>query len=155
MRLPDFLKGHLTQKDLLAVKQTIAKAEKRTAGEIRVRVVNHCNPKFKNNPYKQAVHDFHHEGLHKTRDKTGVLILLVMGERKMVILGDSGINARVSKTYWQGLVNHMVGHFKRGNFRNGLTAIVKMVGKKLANHFPRKSDDRNELKDDVVVGGGR
>ena len=43
-------------------------------------------------------------------------------------------------------------HFKRSEFTDALVEAIQTAGKLLAQHFPRKNDDRNELSDEVLEG---
>ncbi len=43
----------------------------------------------------------------------------------------------------------MTVHFKRGDFTAGLIHGIDRAGSLLAEHFPRTSDDRNELPDEI------
>ncbi len=137
------------------IKATIVKAEKRTSGEIRVRVTLDCDQDLTGKVHEQAVRDFEKAGMHKTRDKTGVLILVVLNERTFTILGDSGIYSKLPQGYWDNMAKAMSLYFKGGNFHVGVCAVVESVGKQLAKHFPRRDDDVDELPDDVIVEGAR
>ena len=47
----------------------------------------------------------------------------------------------------------MTGHFKRGEFTDGLLHGINRAGELLAAHFPHEPDDRNELPDAVLEDG--
>jgi uncharacterized membrane protein len=44
----------------------------------------------------------------------------------------------------------MSAHFRRGEFNAGLIDGLDRAGKILAQHFPHRPDDRNELPDRVI-----
>ena len=44
----------------------------------------------------------------------------------------------------------MEGHFRRGDFTEGLVHGIRKVGDVLALHFPRQEGDANELPDEVT-----
>src|ERR1044072_5295337 len=43
-----------------------------------------------------------------TRERTGILVFLALLERRVVVLGDAGINARVQPEEWQAIVDEIV-----------------------------------------------
>jgi uncharacterized membrane protein len=145
-------KKYLSNDDLTSLATTIAEAEKNTSGEIRV-VVRH---RRRRNERKLSLHDlvlkeFYRLGMEKTRDRTGVLIMLLMSEHQFEIVADEGINAQVAEGTWDTLAARMSAHFREGKFRDGVAHAVRTVGEELAKHFPRKPDDTNELPDDIIV----
>jgi putative membrane protein len=93
---------------------------------------------------------FAEHGLHATREHTGVLVLVSELERRVVVLGDSGVDAHVRAEGWRDIVDELVRHLKTGRPADGLVAAVERVGAVLAAHFPRRPDDRNELPDQVI-----
>ncbi len=135
------------------IKEVITEVERRTSGEIRVKIVIDCDPDLKGKVHEQAVRDFEKAGMHNTRDKIGVLILVVLNERTFTILGDSGIYSKLLQGYWDNMARVMSIYFKNGNFYVGICAVVESVGRQLAKHFPKQMDDVNELPDDVIVRG--
>jgi len=140
---------------LEAIKDIIAKAEKQTSGEIRVQIIMDCDQDLRGKVHEQAVRDFEKAGMHNTRDKTGILVIVVLNERKFAIIGDSGIYSKLPQGYWDNMAKAMSFYFKDGNFHVGICAVVESIGKQLAKYFPRRGDDVDELPDDVVVGSGR
>ncbi len=136
------------------IKAVISKVEKQTSGEIRVEIVMHCDHDLRGKVYEQAVRDFEKEGMQNTRDKTGVLILVVLSEKLFVIIGDSGIYSKLSRRYWDNMARSMSLYFMDDNFYIGVCAVVESIGKQLAKYFPKKGDDTNELSDDIIVRSG-
>ncbi|MGZ3695590.1 MAG: TPM domain-containing protein [Bdellovibrionota bacterium] len=94
---------------------------------------------------------FVREGLFNTRDRTGILIFLSLRERKVVILADKGINEKVNPTYWDEAVKKIVKGIRDGASGEALARVILEMGDKLSEHFPRKSDDKNELSDNVRI----
>jgi uncharacterized membrane protein len=90
--------------------------------------------------------------MHKTKLRNGVLFYLAVKDRKFAILGDAGINAKVPEGFWDNIKDTMLNHFKNGEFARGLSEGIKMTGEQLKKHFPWKSDDVNELSDEISFG---
>ena len=102
---------------------------------------------------RAAFTHFFTEGLHTTREATGVLIFLSVLERRVWILGDRGINARIQPNSWQEFVDRLTAGI-RDNLRcDALCRVIGEIGEVLADRFPPRSDDRNELEELVIVTG--
>lgn len=134
--------------DLSAV---ITEAEKKTSGEIRV-VIRHRRhlKERKLSLHDLALSEFYRLGMEKTRDKTGVLIFLLISERKFHIVADEGIHTKVTEGTWDRIAENMTHHFKSGKFFDGIVKAINSVAGELSKHFPRKSDDTDELPNEVV-----
>ena len=145
--------GFFSQSDLERIKTAVQEAEKRTSGEIRVKVIQQCDEDLKGNLEQQALRDFEREGLHNTKDKTGVLVLVVLRERRFRIIGDSGIYEKLPQSYWNELARRLSILFAAGDFASGICRVVSDIGKELASFFPRQKDDVDELPDYVIIGG--
>lgn len=148
-------KDYFTEDARRTIAEAIQAAERNTSGEIRVMVFSRCEADLEGSVYDQAVREFERQGMTKTRDRTGVLILLVWEERKFAIVGDTGIHAKLGDDYWTVRAVELKSYFAAGDYVRGLTAVVENVGRELAKHFPRKADDRDELPDAPIVEDNR
>jgi putative membrane protein len=92
-------------------------------------------------------------GLSQTRDRTGVLILVSLFERRVQILADEGIHSRVPDGFWDAEVKQIVQAIHDGRFIQGFSSVIQQIGEKLSENFPRKADDRNELSNKPRVEG--
>jgi uncharacterized membrane protein len=144
---PRWVRQFLSEADLDAVAQAVAAAERTTSAEIRVHLDHRCPGEA----LPQAVAVFERLGMHATEERSGVLIYVAVGDRKLAVIGDRGINERVGDAYWQQVVAAMLGHLRASRPRDGLVQAVRDVGAALRSHFPRRGDDRNELADDVSI----
>ena len=146
-----FPKKYFSKEDLNAVSNAIADVEKRTSGEIRVVARHQRYRKEKNlSLHDLALQEFYHLGMEKTRDRIGVLILILFAERQFQIVADEGIHTKVEEGTWETLAARMSSHFKAGEYRDGIIYVVQEVGSLLARHFPRRAGDTNELPNDVI-----
>jgi putative membrane protein len=100
----------------------------------------------------RAVQAFYEKGLYRTRDETGILLFISIFERKVWILGDRGINARIPAESWQQLVQLLTTGIREDRACEALCNVIAHCGEELARHFPREGDDRNELQDELIVG---
>jgi uncharacterized membrane protein len=144
---PRWVRQFLSEADLDAVAQAVAAAERTTSAEIRVHLDHRCPGEA----MPQAIAVFERLGMHATTERSGVLIYVAVGDRKLAVIGDRGIHERVGAGYWRQVVDAMLGHLRASRPRDGLVQAVTNVGAALQSHFPRRGDDRNELADDVSI----
>lgn len=138
--------------DFLDISSKIQEMEKITSGEIRV-AIKEDTPLFERRKdiADLAAKEFYKLGMANTRDKTGILIYILLSKRKFHILADSGINEKVDQSTWDNISNEMASEFKNGNYLNGVLLTIDKVGSILSKFFPIKEDDTNELSNKVVV----
>jgi putative membrane protein len=98
---------------------------------------------------RRAHEEFLARELFATRDRTGVLLLLSELERKLVILGDRGIHARVQSAGWQQHVDRVAAAIRAGRAADGVCEVIAALGTTLAAALPPRPDDENELPDAV------
>ncbi len=136
---------YLSKIDHPRVVAAIGEAEKKTSGEIRVVVSRRKIVE----PVAEAQKQFSRLGMIATSHRNGVLILLAPRSRTFAIIGDTAIHEKCGDAFWHELTTAMTVHFKRGDFTAGLIHGIDRAGSLLAEHFPRTSDDRNELPDEI------
>ncbi|WP_447973629.1 TPM domain-containing protein [Nitrospira sp. Kam-Ns4a] len=96
---------------------------------------------------------FYEHGLQRTREATGILILVSLLERRVQILADRAINERVAPGTWDGLVGDLVRGIKEGRPAEALCRAIAACGDLLAAHFPaRTGENPNELPDELIQG---
>ncbi len=138
--------------ELLRITNKIREYEKLTAGEIcvSIREKKHFMQRRKT-VEELAKHEFVRLGIARTRDKTGILIYILLEERQFYILADAGINEKVTPDRWHKIKDVMQEFFVKGMFAKGILYGVEEVGKTLTLHFPVKPDDTNEIPDRVIL----
>jgi len=100
---------------------------------------------------EQALLEFHLLELHRTTERTGVLLFVSLFERRVIVLGDAGIHARVGDTQWQSTRDVVLAGVRRGSLSDGLVEGVRACGAVLEQHFPAPGGGRNEVPDRLVV----
>jgi putative membrane protein len=100
--------------------------------------------------HRAAMQQFLARGLQRTRDRTGVLIFVSLAERHVEVVADEGIYTKVAPTTWDEAVAVLVDAARRGRIVEGFVTAVGLCGAVLAEHFPPRQDDFNELPDRVV-----
>jgi putative membrane protein len=99
----------------------------------------------------RALRAFYEKGLYRTREETGILIFISTLERKVWILGDRGINARIPPGSWQSLAGELATGIRSGRAADALCRVIAGCGSELARHFPHRDDDQNELSDEILT----
>jgi len=91
------------------------------------------------------------QGTWNTEENNGVLIYLLLADRRVEIVADRGIEARVQAGDWEAICRMMEGHFRAGRYEEGALEGVRAVAGLLARHFPARSSGRNELPDRPIL----
>ncbi len=135
----------LRHKPILAA---IAEAERLTSGELRV-FISH---KKCGDALAAAQAQFDKLNMHATKDRNGILFFIAPRSRTFAIIGDEGIHAKCGPAFWQELAGLLSQAFKAGRLTEGLVATLQRAGQLLAEHFPRRDDDRDELPNHIARG---
>jgi uncharacterized membrane protein len=103
---------------------------------------------------QRAVTVFGKLGVWDTQLNNGVLIYLLLAERKIELVADRGVNSVVAQREWQKLLKSMSTEFAANRFEEGLTLALDEVSSRLAKHFPLspEAERQNELPDAPTLG---
>ena len=134
-----------TREQQSLIRNVIKEAEESTSGEIRV----HIETGIEGEVLDRAAWIFKKIGMHKTKDRNGVLFYLALNNRKFAIIGDAGINAKVPDDFWDEVKLKIEMNFSTEKFTEGLSEGIRIAGLKLKEYFPREKGDINELPDDI------
>jgi len=147
MRHPRWVRKFLSDVDLDVIQSAVIDAESRTAAEIRVHLDHRCS----GDPMARAVAVFERLGMHRTAGRHAVLVYVAISDHKLAVIGDRGIHERVGQPYWDRLVAAITAHFRDERPRDGFVHALAELGGVLAQHFPRRPDDVNELGDELTI----
>jgi putative membrane protein len=86
----------------------------------------------------------------RTIGRTGILIYLSMAERRAEIVGDEAITAVTTPETWGEAMAALLKDVKDGRPGDGIVAAVGLIGDVLATHFPKTSEDSNEIPDKLI-----
>jgi uncharacterized membrane protein len=137
--------------DFDAIAGAIARAEAQTSGQIKVHLERRVHGRTRD-PLARAKEIFAHLALHRAAERHAVLIYLALEDRKLAIIGDVGIHARVGDEYWNAIRDRMVAGLRANAPRDAIVGAVEEVGRVLREHFPRRPEDTNDTDDEVSVG---
>ena len=97
-----------------------------------------------------AREQFFERGLHLTRGRMGVLIFVSVAEHYVEIIADEGIDALVPPGTWDKAVADFIERVRAGRIAEGFLDMIEVIGARLAEHFPRAPDDRDELPNRLI-----
>lgn len=101
---------------------------------------------------RQAAREhFFTQGLHRTVNRSGVLLFVAIAERYAEILTDDGVAQKIAESEWRRIVENLVAAAAAGKIADGLIAAVGQSARILAGHAPPRANERNELPDKVIV----
>lgn len=86
----------------------------------------------------------------KTIGRTGVLLYLSLKEHRADIVADQAIAAKVAPEVWGDAMAGLIDHVRAGRPGEGMAEAVRQMGILLAQHFPRGSENPNELPDRLI-----
>ena len=140
---------------LAAIGRAVAEQERRHRGELRV-VIEGGLPLqalvTQRSARQRAQQLFARLGVGGTKDGAGVLIYLLLADRRVEILADRGIDGRVGSTAWETICGAMQREFAAGRYEQGVRSGLSSVSDLLAQHFPADpSGNPNELPDAPVT----
>lgn len=131
--------------DDVRIVAAIAEAEAHTSGEIRIVLSRQSVA----DPVAAAEEQFERLEMMNTADRNGVLIFVALSSHTFAVIGDQGVHEKCGQDFWRTLTDAMSAHFKQGKFTDGLVLGISRAGALLAEHFPRRPDDPNELPDHI------
>jgi putative membrane protein len=92
------------------------------------------------------------EEVFKTRDRTGILLFVSLLERRVHVLGDSGINSRVRQEEWDEVVKIVVSGMKTGRPAEALIEAIGKCGALLEKRGVEiRPDDTDELDNTIRI----
>ena len=99
----------------------------------------------------RAERAFAQHGLARTRERTGLLLMVSLLERQVYVLADHSLHGRISDEQWQKVVAVVVERMKVGDLADGLCRGIEASGILLASACPpRAGDNPNELSNAVI-----
>ncbi len=102
-------------------------------------------------PRARAIELFSQMRVWDTRRNSGVLIYLQLVDRRVEIVADRGIDAKVGQEFWSGVCRRMEAAFRDRRFGAGILAAFAEITEVLGEHFPVAGDNPNELPDAPLV----
>lgn len=148
----NFIHKILSEAELEKISEEISKQEQRTSGELKVSIKKGRNFFERKKDIRElAIREFHRLGMTNTRDRSGILFFLILNDREFYILPDVGISEKLPQSFWDELAKEAQNSFREKNFFEGILKVIKKCGDVLADKFPRKPDDVDELSNTIEI----
>ncbi|MEI8234085.1 MAG: TPM domain-containing protein [Verrucomicrobiota bacterium] len=138
-------KAFLNRLDDQRIVAAIGESERHTSGQIRVFI----SSKEVEDAFERAKARFLALGMEKTRDRNAVLIYFAPRSHKFAVVGDTAVHERCGDAFWRQLTGAMREALKDQQFTEAVILAVEQCGALLAEHFPPRPDEPNELPDEI------
>ncbi len=153
-------RSKLSSEETVKINEMIAEAEKTTAGEIKLLVVQKSTWMGLSSlkmriaaARKRAKREFIELGLQHARKGTGILIMISLKERVVVVESGKALEGRLSQNIWERLRDMIINGISSGKRMEGICSAIREAGRILTEHFPAGPDDTNEISNRIVFKG--
>ena len=86
-----------------------------------------------------------------TAENNGVLVYVLLADRKVEIVADRGIHGEVGDERWRAICREIELRYRKGDFLNGSVIGVEKISAELAHSFPARDGGKNEQPDAPVI----
>lgn len=100
---------------------------------------------------RAALQQFLAHGVHVTEARTGVLIFAAMEDHRVEVIADEAIHSCVAPEVWAEAALALTRSLKQERPVEGFEQAVALCGQVLAERFPPRPADVNEVPDRLVV----
>jgi uncharacterized membrane protein len=139
---------------LARIEAAIGAGERHHAGQVRF-VVEAALPLSlvlsRQTPRERALDVFSRLRIWDTEGNSGVLVYLLLADRRVEIIADRGIHRKVGDAEWGSICRTMETAFRERRFADGAVAGIAAVSALLAQHFPSAGAATNELPDQPIL----
>lgn len=141
---------------LQRIEAAIQASERRHSGEIRFAVESALDLRAllgNESTRERAIEAFSELRIWDTGQNNGVLIYLLLADRRVEIVADRGLNPHIDQEQWRDICQAMEQKFSREEYEQGVLLGISEIEKRLIPLFPPRHDDHNELPDKPVILG--
>ncbi len=93
---------------------------------------------------------FYEQGVHMTREHSGVLFFVSLAEHYVEIVADKGIHEKLGEAHWQGIIQTFVTDVQAGRVVDGFVAAIGACGAAMTKHYPPEPGNPEELSDGLI-----
>ena len=86
-----------------------------------------------------------------TEENNGVLIYLLLADRRVEIVADRGVHEQAGAESWSAICRAMELRFRDRDFKGGLLGGLQAISVILARHYPARGSNPDELPNAPVV----
>jgi uncharacterized membrane protein len=143
-----------SRRGLKRIEEAIKVSESKHDGELRFAVEAGLDllPLLRGTtPRHRAQEEFSRLRVWDTEHNSGVLIYVQLVDRRIEIVADRGIDAKVGQAKWDAICRRMEHAFRLGRFEEGVLEGIEEITALLMRHFPPGETNPDELPDQPVV----
>ena len=100
---------------------------------------------------KRAIDVFSLLRVWDTEENNGVLIYVLLADRKVEIVADRGIHRHVGDERWRAICKEIELRYRKDEFLNGSVIGIEKISAELAFYFPAHGEHANEQSDKPIV----
>ena len=86
-----------------------------------------------------------------SEENNGVLLYVLVADRKVEIVADRGIHRQVGNERWRAICKEIELRYRKGDFLNGSVIGIEKISAELAHGFPATGGEKNEQADKPVL----
>lgn len=86
-----------------------------------------------------------------TDENNGVLIYVLLADRKVEVVADRGIHRHVGNERWSAICREIELHYRKNDFASGSIAGIAKISAELEHYFPANGVQKNEQSDRPIV----
>ncbi|HNB82292.1 MAG TPA: TPM domain-containing protein [Chitinophagaceae bacterium] len=139
----------LSPDDIQQITECIREQEKRSSGEIRLFIEEHCSWIEAGDRARVL---FQQLKMTETSQHNALLIYIASADKQFAILGDTAIFQLAPADFWNQQSQALAGTFREGRFKYGICQCIEQCGNLLATYFPPRENQKNELPDEIIFG---
>lgn len=139
---------------LSAIEEAVGNSEKLHRAEIRVAIETALDARalLRVRTARERAHEVFAElEVWNTRERNGVLIYVLLAERDVEIVADSGFDGRIADGDWQHVCTVIEREFAAGRWRDGVLRGIEAATVLLVREFPATEPNPNEQRDRPAV----
>jgi uncharacterized membrane protein len=144
----------LTKHSMSRIADAIRDSEKLHMGELRFVVEAGLDwPELMAgiSSHERALEVFSHLRIWDTEHNSGVLVYLLLADRKVEIVADRGIYTRVGKAAWIKIIQDIETCFRKGEFEAGVIKGIAAITQLLQQNFPAQTHNPNDIVDHPII----
>ncbi|HET7773520.1 MAG TPA: TPM domain-containing protein [Burkholderiaceae bacterium] len=136
------------------IEQSISAGERRHRAELRFCVEESLPWSYlwrHASARERAVNLFGKLRVWDTEENTGVLIYVLHADRRVEIVADRAAARAITQAQWDAWVGQLQAAYRAGRFEAGTIEVLAAINEALAQHFPARESNPNELADAPVI----
>ena len=149
-----WIHNYFSEDELKDIQSAADAVERNTVGEIVLSFRNKKSllEKLYSN-HELALKDFNRLGVHKTKERTGVLVFLIFEEKYFDIIADEGLFVKIPDETWNKMEEKLKEDFRNKNYSAGIIALINEMGEVLSREFPTRAgaDNDDEIQNEIVI----